>query len=259
MPKKILFLQSRRSPEVVAIEEREYTAAAPDSLFTFVSTLDETLPWSDPVAFVAGYDAVFIGGSGEFSLDEQKPEYEESGRTARTILARVTPLITYVLQEDFPTFGVCFGHQLIGEVQGGHVKSDATQKKTGTFLVSLTEDGKRDPLFADMPESFMGQYGHKNSLTQLPHGATLLAKGTHCHFSALRYGAHVYTVQFHPEITAEEVRTRLALAPEYLPEGVDIDTLIQDSSASSTLIPKVIERIAITRGVSVVQPAAALA
>ena len=44
------------------------------------------------------------------------------------------------------------------------------------------------------------QYAHKDSVTKLPAGATLLAEGPKCKFSALRYGDTAYTLQFHPEI-----------------------------------------------------------
>ena len=85
-------------------------------------------------------------------------------------------------------------------MHGGMVTNDREQSKMGAYEVSLTEEGKQDPLFKDLPETFYAQYAHKDSVTNLPDGATLLASSPVCKFAALRYGEKIYTMQFHPEV-----------------------------------------------------------
>ena len=122
--------------------------------------------------------------------------------------------------------------------------SDADQKKTGSFEVMVTEIGAQDSLFASTGASFVAQYAHRDSVTSQPRGSALLASGVACRCSALRYGEHVYTTQFHPELTRADMLERFTLAPGYLPDGVDPESIVRDSSVASTLIRSFVENIA---------------
>ncbi len=208
-----------------------------------MSTLDESLPWNNPTALLAGYDAVILGGSGEFDLHGDQKNIDKV-RRAQSILRLSRPLIEYILANDVPTLGVCFGHQLIGEIRGGEVSTDTVQKKAGSFEVSLTTEGKKDLIFGQFPETFVAQYGHKNSLTKLPNGATLLANSDICNFSALRYSPRIYTVQFHPELSPSDVLRKFASAPDYLPDGMSAESLVRESPEASRIIPLFVAKIA---------------
>lgn len=225
-------------------EQREFRAAVPkDVQLDFVSALDVTKSWDAPETLIAGYDGVILGGSGEFSLHANKDESETERKVAREILARLQPLIAHVLENDVPTLGVCFGHQLIAESRGGMIVSDSDQKKSGSHDVRLTSDGMSDVLFMGFPEQFVAQYGHKDSVTSLPQRATLLAVGDSCKFSALRYGSHVYTVQFHPEMTREDTILRFKNSPGYLPEGMEPEDVVRESHEASKIIACFVERV----------------
>ena len=166
---------------------------------------------------------------------------------AMIVLGRSRNIVSYALAEDIPLLGVCFGHQLIAEMLGGNVTRDEEQQKSGSFEVVLTDSGKSDPLFGDLPASFTAQYAHADSATALPEGATLLASSSCCRFSALRYGKRAYTVQFHPELTAEQAAARLEACPEYLPPGASARDVIRESPEASKLIPLWIENIVCAR------------
>lgn len=124
-----------------------------------------------------------------------------------------------------PILGVCFGHQIIGNMHEGMVSNDREQAKMGAYEVFLTEEGKTDPLFGALPERFFAQYAHKDSVTNTPAGATLLATGEACRFAALRYGSRAYTCQFHPEVLK-------------MPRGPEHDT-----SEASGLVRLWVERV----------------
>ena len=225
--KKILVVQSRTQPERIERERANFTRAIGDKAeVVFLSALDERLSWTSPDEFLKGYDGVIFGGSSDFDFDGGRPEEDPARLMSLMILSRAKNIIAHALAARVPVLGVCFGHQIIAQMHGGKVRNDQTQNKFGAFEVSLTGEGKRDPLFSVLPPRFFAQYAHKDSATTLPEGATLLATGETCRFSALRYGANTYTVQFHPEV-------------ERFPAG----GRSHDSPESSKLIGLWIERI----------------
>lgn len=228
---------------MIAAEQAEYRRAILDAAeLSIESSLATEISWSNPEVLLEKYDGVIIGGSGEFDLHSDTPAEPKVVR-AREILTRLTPMIEHMIKQDFPLLGICFGHQLIGEARGGEVTSDPSQKKVGSYEVQLTEAGKTDYLFSDLPSAFTAQYGHHNSLTRLPRGATLLASSTVCKFSALRYSAHIYTTQFHPELSRKDVVFKLENSPGYLPEQGSSAVPILDSPEASRVIPLFIEKI----------------
>lgn len=243
--KEILIMQSRRRLEMIEDEQRNYreSLAQTGAQLTFKSTLDESLPWDDAKALLATADGVIFGGSGEFDFDGARTDDDPARLTAHAIRDRVRPFVEYLFANAIPTLGICFGHQIIGEIMGAKVVSDPLQKKVGTHEVRLCEEGKEDPLLSASPESFNGQYGHKDSLSTLPTGAVLLAEAPNCRYSALRYGSNIYTLQFHPELTADEVVRKFANSPGYLPEGVSAESLTRPSKEASALLPRFVNLI----------------
>lgn len=242
--KKVALIQFRKRPEMIVAEQKEYrTALGQTAELVAISALDESLSWHSPESILRGFDAVILGGSGEFDLNGGRAE-NDPGRIEAVILKdRIQSLVEYLLKTDFPTLGVCFGHQLIGDIQGGQVVNDSAQKKIGSHAVSLTTEGQNDRLFGSLHQPFIAQYGHKDSLTNAPAGSTVIATGPACRFSALRYGQNVYTVQFHPELTAADVLWRLENSPGYLPEGVTATSLVNESPEASTIIGKFVAEI----------------
>lgn len=142
-----------------------------------------------------------------------------------------------------PALGICFGHQLVAQMKGGDVFGDTVQGKVGTHEVHLTPEGKKDKLFEQLPELFTAQYAHRDSVTEQPADAVLLATGPSCRFSALRYGSSVYTMQFHPELTASNFIARLKTPNGYLPEGVQPEAIVRDSPEAAAIIPAWLSRV----------------
>ena len=241
--KNILVIQSRSRKEMIEAEQSEYRRALRDPAVSFISTLDDTRAWNDPAAMLNSVDGVIIGGSGEFDLDGGRSHDDPACVTARRILERLRPLVEYALAENVPLLGICLGHQYMADMSGGSVSNDISQKKTGTFSVTLTNEGKGDPLFSLLPEAFLAQYGHKDSVTKLPKGGVVLASSPQCAFSALRYGEKAYSVQFHPELTAGDVLWKIEHTPGYLPENSDVQSLVKESPEASRLLPLFVSKI----------------
>ena len=226
--KRILVVQSRTNPEWLAREQEDFRRVIGGGVVVeFLSSVDEKLAWSSPAEFLRDRDGVIFGGSADFDFHGGRDERDPVRLMSFIILSRVKNLISYALAEYMPLLGICYGHQLIANTYGGAVGHDTEQSKFGSYEVQLTEAGKIDRIFKDLPESFIAQYAHKDSVTKLPEGATLLASSKECRFSVLRYGEKAYTTQFHPEVT------RFA----------DLPQEYRDSAEASKIIPLWIERI----------------
>jgi GMP synthase (glutamine-hydrolysing) len=186
---------------------------------TAVSALDGDVLWKHPEKIMADVDGVIFGGSGEFHFPGNSDLQQK--RLHIRAIRNVHSLVKYLLYHDIPTLGICFGHQLLSHILGTTVVRDPEQaKKAGTYPVRLTDAGKKDVIFQDIPEKFFAQYGHLDSLSNLPQDTVLLAKnGRRCRISAFRYGNNVYGVQFHPEMTKKDLLFRLKISnAEYASE-----------------------------------------
>ena len=86
---------------------------------------------ADP-GWLDGVSAVVIGGSGSYSVHHP--------RSARWVepLRRIVDL---VVQRSIPTFGVCFGHQLLGYHLGVEVQTGPEQTENGTIQIEATPEG----------------------------------------------------------------------------------------------------------------------
>ncbi|MFW0796077.1 type 1 glutamine amidotransferase [Gordonia sp. CPCC 205515] len=121
--------------------------------------------------------------------------------------------------QDVPIWGACLGSQLLATALGATV-SAAPIPELGVVDVTLTDDGRRDPVWSavDGPD-FPALQWHFDTF-EIPAGATLLASSADCAHQAFRHGPHV-GVQFHLEVDAALLDEWLAVA-EYRAELVDV-------------------------------------
>ena len=238
MMKRILLVQSRQTPETIQREQGNFRRSISGlAELEFLSAIDEKLAWTMPDEVLAGYDGIIFGGSADFDLHGGRMEKEPARIMAAIIVSRMRLFVSYAFAQNLPVLGICFGHQIIAQMHGGEVASDVAQKKVGSYEVELTSEGERDPLFLGFTKNFVAQYWHKDSVMELPSGTVLLAKGSACRFSALRYGEKAYTFQFHPEANSSK------FFKGDLPEGVELGHVVKKTPEASTLISAWIERI----------------
>jgi GMP synthase (glutamine-hydrolysing) len=120
--------------------------------------------------------------------------------------------------------GICFGHQLIGRAFGGAVVRNPDGWEVGTTFVDLTDEGRADPLFADLPASLRVNLTHEDHVEPSP-GLRVLATNAHSPVQAIAVGDHVRGVQFHPELTGAIMRSYIAARRPVL-TGRDPDALL---------------------------------
>jgi GMP synthase (glutamine-hydrolysing) len=133
-------------------------------------------------------------------------------------LREVVPLGT-------PTFGICFGHQLLGQALGGDVQKNPRGREIGTCEIERVAD---DPILAGLPARFAANVTHVDSVVLLPTSATVLARSDLDPHHAVRFGERCYAVQFHPEIDADVMRGYVESRRAILEgEGFDVDAMLR--------------------------------
>lgn len=99
-----------------------------------------------------------------------------------------------------PYLGVCLGHQLLADALGGRVGPGA-EPEVGLLPVTLTRDGRGDPLFRDLPADGICFQWHGAAVLEPPEGARVLARSPACSVQAMRVGGRAYGLQYHQEVT----------------------------------------------------------
>lgn len=206
--KPFLFLGTRAEDEAA---ESEYAAVLA------YSGLDESAVRRhrlerDPLPEIdlADWAGIIVGG-GPFNVSDPAPSKSDVQVRAERELAA---LADEVVARDFPFLGCCYGVGILGNRDGGLV--DRTYgEPIGAVRVSLTEEGRADPIFGVLPESFDAFLGHKEAVTVLPRSAVRLASSQDCPVQAFRVGEHVYATQFHPELDAAGICTRVDVYRHY--------------------------------------------
>ncbi len=122
-------------------------------------------------------------------------------------------LIRQAAETEVPVLGVCFGHQLVGCAFGAPTVPAEGHGEHGSHSVRLTESGKTDPLFADMPEEFLAQLTHYDQVdpqaVSFSNGLRVLAASRSCAVQALAAGDHIRSVQYHPEFSTRLMQSYL--------------------------------------------------
>ncbi len=146
-----------------------------------------------------GYNALFIGGAGEYSACDDYPWMDD-----------LIEIVRLVYEIGFPTFGSCWGHQVIARALRGRVEKDPSGAEMGCHPVELTAAGREDRLFRDFPASFLANMGHHDRVVGLPPGGIELAFNESQPNQAFRMaGKPIFGTQFHSELDAHRERERI--------------------------------------------------
>ena len=154
---------------------------------------------------IAGrYSAVIISGS---PFRAQPPTGSDNPVQGQ-LYNQLMPFMHYLLDQDFPTLGLCYGLQMLGQAAGATL-TDRTGEDLQAVEITLTAEGQQDPVTGQLDPVIRGFTGHGDSLAELPEGATLLGSGKHCRYQLLRLQNNLYGTQFHPEITTAGMKIRI--------------------------------------------------
>lgn len=136
------------------------------------------------------------------------------------------------VEQQIPTLGICFGHQLLGHALGGKVADNPNGIEVGT--VTIEQQIQDDSLLGQLPRQFAAQLSHRQSVITLPPGARLLAASQREPHQAFAYGECAWGVQFHPEFSAEVVKRYIDFyRPSLKEQGDDADVLMAQTAETS--------------------------
>ncbi len=222
---KYLLLQIRDADDPIRPQEIASFARAlgcSDSQITALDLLEERLT----SAKLDAVDAVLIGGSGDYSAAGQS-EWLDG------VLSDLRQLRTL----GKPTFASCWGFQALGRALGGRCIHDPQHAELGTIELTLSVEGKNDPLFGRLDDRFAGLAGHEDHVIELPEDAILLASSNTVTNQAFKFpDALIYCTQFHPELELPAFLQRIGAYPQYVQKIAG--TTLEEFSASCRDAPQ---------------------
>lgn len=213
----VLLLQARNTVDIEAQEQecfQERCRLDADQITSVNLARLDTLP-DDSI--LDGFDAFFIGGAGEYSATKDYPWMP----FALDLVRRAHDL-------SLPTFGSCWGHQLIARGLGGRVEHDPDKAELGCHHVYLTVAGQVDELFRNFPLSFLVNMGHHDRVTKLPKNGLELVNNQSQPNEAFRIiGKPMYGTQFHSELDHRREEERLHKYRSYYENEMGSDDVFQ--------------------------------
>lgn len=196
--------------------------------------------WPEP----AGVARLVISGS-HAMVTEASPAHRRAFRWLERTLA-----------SGVPTFGICYGHQMIGHVLGGEVGPLPGGAEIGAVDVAWTADAAADPLVGDLPSPTRAAVTHYQSIRRLPAGAVVLAASAREPHQAVRFAAGVWGVQFHPEFTGDVLAAYVERQAEVVARQGRDAAAVAAEAATWTERTGLLERFATRSGI--VPPPAAV-
>lgn len=188
--------------QIAAAELRDFLRATrldPTDL-THVNIADVDATAGD----LGGFDGIMVGGS---SLNITNPHWDGWQHHVHAEMARICA-------SGVPAFLVCYGASWLSHLHGGRI-GPAWAEGSGRTVIELTEEGRRDPLCAGLPELFTSLTGHTESIEQPGHDLVVLATGPSCPVQFFRSGGHVWATQFHADMDAEAMKDRMDFYYDY--------------------------------------------
>ncbi len=147
------------------------------------------------------------------------------------------------LATGVPVLGSCWGLQVAVTAAGGEVVLNPDGRELGIARkIRRTEAGREHPLFDGKPDVFDAIAVHKDEVSRLPEGATVLATNGHSAVQAVEFsvpgGSTFWGVQYHPEFDLRDIGViSRRYGPSLVEEGffADLDAVEQFVATASTL------------------------
>ena len=121
------------------------------------------------------------------------------------------------MRKDIPTLGICFGSQLLAKASGGSVVPGTTFE-IGMNPVTLTDEGKADPIFRQFPSSLQVFQWHGEGIV-LPQETKPLMASANFPVQAFRAKDRCYGLLFHPEMEEAGIHALCRECPEDVQKG----------------------------------------
>lgn len=149
-------------------------------------------------------------------------------------LTHEVSLIQQALEAKKPILGICLGAQLMARALGAKVTCNP-QKEIGWYPITLTDEGKKDPLFFHIRDIERVFQWHGDTF-EIPQGAIHLASSPLCANQAFRFGTNAYALQFHLEVDEAMIKRWLTISTnreelEFLKDKIDPERIKKETPA----------------------------
>ena len=166
----------------------------PEAKWTTIHCLEDNLP-SD----ANGFDAYLITG-GKYSVFEDL-DWQH----------KLFDFIQQIYNKNIPLLGICYGHQAIAHVLGGHVERFDNGWGAGVTSVNVID---QPTWLQPMAEKIYLLAMHQDQVTKMPTEATRFLDSHFCHTSGFYIEDRVLAIQQHPEFTTEHCRNLIVKRKE---------------------------------------------
>ncbi len=210
-------------------DQSEFVARHPDDGEKFISLLAPVRPdWEFVPVPVRDnvipqradeYDGYIICGSSASVHDSH--EWVEN----------LLEFIRSIHELRIPVFGCCFGHQAIALALEGEVSDNNAGWLVGTETMRIV---RKDPWFPADAERIQLYSAHQERVTSLPPGARILGTSPFCPVASLAIGDHVFTTQFHPEMTRPYVEEMIEEMADELGDRIDAARVMASRDAEGS-------------------------
>ena len=198
---KLLFLSLRNGeigPDVAHAEYHDALRATGlsevDMELRVIDSPDSELGPLDPVS------GIIVGGC---SLNVTNPERDAWHK-------RIDAILSAAVDSDKPVFFVCFGISWLLDHLGGEVGRTHPEPSGPTTVNVVAEDELAGP-----NGTFTALTGHTENPVRVPDSLTVVATGPDGMVQIVRYTDRVWATQFHAEMDADAMRTRMDFFHDY--------------------------------------------
>ena len=198
---KLLFLSLRNGeigPDVAHAEYHDALRATGvsevDMELRVIDSPDSELGPLDPVS------GIIVGGC---SLNVTNPERDPWHK-------RIDDILSATVNSGKPVFFVCFGISWLVDHLGGEVGRTHPEPSGPTTVNVVAEDALAGPR-----GTFTALNGHTENPVRVPDSLTVVATGPDGLVQMVRYGDRVWATQFHAEMDADAMRTRMDFFHDY--------------------------------------------
>jgi GMP synthase (glutamine-hydrolysing) len=140
----------------------------------------------------------------------------------------VESYLVEAVRAETPVFGICFGHQLLGQALGGRVELNPKGRQIGTVEASARGP---DALLEPELRPLTVNTTHRDAVVELPASASVVGSTPRDPHAFVRFGERVWGVQFHPEFDRTTMRAYISERREILAaEGFEVDSLLEHVS-----------------------------
>lgn len=198
---KLLFLSLRNGeigPDVAHAEYHDALRATGlsevDMELRVIDSPDSELGPLDPVS------GIIVGGC---SLNVTNPERDAWHK-------RIDAILSAAVDSDKPVFFVCFGISWLVDHLGGEVGRTHPEPSGPTTVNVVAEDELAGP-----NGTFTALTGHTENPVRVPDSVTVVATAPDGMVQMVRYTDRVWATQFHAEMDADAMRTRMDFFHDY--------------------------------------------